>query len=79
MAAVDIRVKAAEETAEVVRAPAGEAIAVVADVTCADQTEAAVLRTVETYGGLEWASPGQRGRVLDQSSPDGVGRSRFVP
>lgn len=56
VAAIDIRVEAAEETADAVRAQGGKAIAIEADVTRPDQMEAAVARVVQAFGQLRWAS-----------------------
>jgi len=56
VAVIDVRGDAAEETAEAVRSQGGEAIAIEADVTRADQMEAAVSRVMEAFGQLRWAS-----------------------
>lgn len=49
----DVNPKAAEETAEIIRGEGGEAIALAADVVKSADLEAAVAKTVETYGRLD--------------------------
>src|SRR5687767_14599280 len=44
-----------EETVEIIRQAGGEAIALVCDVTRADQVEDAVARTLKTFGRLDFA------------------------
>lgn len=55
VAVVDISEANAEETAAMVREAGGEAIAIALDVTDGPAVEAAVSRTVETFGSLDCA------------------------
>lgn len=53
VAAVDLRAEAAEETAGLIRAEGGTALALTADVTRSDQVAAVVERTVAEFGGID--------------------------
>lgn len=55
VAAVDINVSAAEETAKLMKDEGGSALAIRCDVTRADQVEAAVKKTVADLGSLDFA------------------------
>ena len=50
---VDVNLKAAEETAEIIRGEGGEAMALAADVSKSAEIEASVAKTVETHGRLD--------------------------
>lgn len=50
---IDINADAAEETASIIRGEGGEATAARADVSQADQVEAAVARCLEAYGRID--------------------------
>lgn len=65
VAVLDIRLEAAEKTVEAVRARGGEAIAIEADVTSAEQMASAVARAVKELGGLSWASNNAAGGFED--------------
>lgn len=52
----DIDEVSGQETVEQVRADGGKALFVKTDVSDPEQVEAMVTRTIEAYGGLDWAS-----------------------
>src|SRR4051812_11333943 len=53
--AVDLDAAAAHETAELIRAADGEAIAIGADISDAAAVEGAVAASVTAFGRLDWA------------------------
>ena len=65
VAIVDLETDSSEETVRQVREAGGEATFIQADVTQSDQTEAAVRKTVETFGRLDCAF-NNAGVVIDE-------------
>lgn len=70
VAVADIRLAMAKETVELIRAAGGEAIAIQADVSKAQEVEAMVKSTVAAYGSLDCVSNNAAGGASFSLIPD---------